>query len=176
MLKTLAALLVIGSVCGGLLVYTAQTTSQQIADNRARAAQALMQSLLQQPLTEVAEWQDDLFTTCNGWVFVRGSQPGYAADIHYLGLVWDNTLTSTSEPAVSLRVTGHQETPGIGDFIEHEKDDYLPTKDNSTRQQWQALDAISGATVTHAAIQRAVTTVSERVTQFNQQGGCDDSA
>ena len=51
-----------------------------------------------------------------------------------------------------MRVTRHQETPGIADFIDHNKDDYLPNLDNSAIDAWAEIDNISGATITHKAL------------------------
>ena len=53
---------------------------------------------------------------------------------------------------MSLRVTNHRETPGIGDFIDHRRDPWLPARDGFTAAQWQTADAVSGATVTSEAL------------------------
>ena len=58
-----------------------------------------------------------------------------------------------------MRVTAHRETPGIGDFIDHERDLWLPARDGQPASGWDNLDAVSGATVTSSAIQRAASTL-----------------
>jgi len=56
---------------------------------------------------------------------------------------------------ISLRVTRHQETPGIGTFIDHNRDSWMPAHDRSNQAQWRAIDSLAGATITTNAIKRA---------------------
>lgn len=86
---------------------------------------------------------------------------GYAGDIELiLGVDTDGKL-------LGVRVIAHAETPGLGDKIEIEKDDWIlgfdgRSLENTTKAQWRVkkdggeIDALTGATITPRAVVEAV--------------------
>ncbi|MCW8998005.1 MAG: electron transport complex subunit RsxG [Kangiellaceae bacterium] len=86
---------------------------------------------------------------------------GYAGKIKLvLGVYQDGTIAG-------VRVTEHQETPGLGDKIEIEKSDWIKQFDgknlqNTSSDSWKVkkdggeFDAMTGATITPTAIVKAV--------------------
>ena len=51
----------------------------------------------------------------------------------------------------------HSETPGIGDFIDDQKNPWIKNLDSKTEQQWLDVDLVSGATITSKAIKTIAT-------------------
>ncbi|HYQ72421.1 MAG TPA: electron transport complex subunit RsxG [Gammaproteobacteria bacterium] len=90
------------------------------------------------------------------------SGQGYAGEIRLLlGLDTDGRI-------LGVRVLSHAETPGLGDRIEVEKDDWILEFDglslgNPPRSQWKVkkdggrFDAFSGATITPRAVVQSIT-------------------
>lgn len=86
---------------------------------------------------------------------------GYSGDIHLLVAVnADGTLAG-------VRVTAHKETPGLGDFIEAERSDWITRFEgrslaNPPEERWKVrkdggdFDHFTGATVTPRAVVKAV--------------------
>ncbi len=84
---------------------------------------------------------------------------GYAGDIHLIvGITADEKITG-------VRVTSHQETPGLGDDIEISKSDWILQFDNTSLdnpRQWAikrdngTFDQLTGATITPRAVVQAV--------------------
>jgi electron transport complex protein RnfG len=86
---------------------------------------------------------------------------GYNGDIKLLiGIRHDGSITG-------VRVISHQETPGLGDYIEARRSDWIFTFndrsiDNPERKYWKVkrdggyFDQVTGATITPRAIVKAV--------------------
>lgn len=86
---------------------------------------------------------------------------GYSGNINMLlGLHPDGDI-------IALRVTGHKETPGLGDRIEYRKSDWITQFDGQSitstesvdwqmRQAGGQYDALTGATITSRAIVQSV--------------------
>ena len=148
-MRVLASLTALGLVCGSLLAATAALTKPAIEENRRAQALALLRTLVG-PLPDDTAL-DGAVGSCDRWRAYRVDVPGYAGPIHLLA-VW------RPEGSLAMRVTGHRETPGIGDFIEHTRSNWLPALDGSNRESYTALDAVSGATVTSKAIAKAAAT------------------
>lgn len=86
---------------------------------------------------------------------------GYSGDIRLLVTVrYDGTLSS-------VRVVAHDETPGLGDYIEEQRSDWIhqfadKSLGDPPAAQWQvrsdggAFDQVTGATITARAVVRAV--------------------
>lgn len=106
------------------------------------------------------------------WIARRGSQvtavvleaiapDGYAGDIALLiGINVDGTVTG-------VRVTAHHETPGLGDYVERTKSDWIDqfagkSLTNPESRHWKVakdggtFDARAGATITPRAVIKAV--------------------
>lgn len=84
---------------------------------------------------------------------------GYAGAIELL--VLPDSRATAHRTLQSVRVLNHRETPGIGDFIELEKSNWIldfqglqtRAQPSATIAQWRAtLDAVTGATITRNAI------------------------
>jgi Na+-translocating ferredoxin:NAD+ oxidoreductase subunit G len=86
---------------------------------------------------------------------------GYSGSIGLLvGIGYDGALTG-------VRVSAHRETPGLGDYIEEERSDWIygfdgKSLDNPPLERWGvkkdggAFDQLTGATITPRAIVKAV--------------------
>lgn len=168
LLKVFTPLLIIGGLCGALLVMTDQLTAPDIQANREARTRALLEEMLQQSLPAQTEIDADIFGSCSEWLFVRTQTTGYAGPI-YLTALWRAGLTSEDTEGLSLRVVGHQETPGIGDFIDHARSPWITDLDNSSARAYAQLDAVSGATITSNAIRRAAGQIFNQVEVFCEQ-------
>lgn len=149
MVRLLSILLAIGGGCGALLVGTHAFTEEGITANRQARARMLLEELAGAALPEHMDLSQATFGACDDRMFQRLTVPGYAGPI-YLTVMW-----RADDASLALRVTGHRETPGIGDFIDHQRDAWLPALDGSTRLEFEALDNVSGATITSNAMRRA---------------------
>lgn len=147
MIRAFATLIVIGASCAGLLAVTDALTRDDIMRQRQARERALAETLLGRPLPVDTDVASEFFGRCPDWLFGRFEANGYAGPIAALAL-------RREDDGLSLRVTSHRETPGIGDFIHHERSSWLPDRDGSTAAAWRQADAVSGATVTSAAIKR----------------------
>ena len=164
-LMSAAALLVIGGLCGLALTQTYDITRAPVEKNRIRQAQALLSELLGREAPTNLVWQNDIANDCGEWQFVRGASVGYAGPIEYLALV--------QQDRISLRITRHQETPGIADFIDHRKDPYLPGLDNTVLSDWSQLDNISGATISHKALRQMAAQARTKLTYQREHTPCE---
>lgn len=81
---------------------------------------------------------------------LRGEAHGYGGIIQYLVAVTDDG------GVLGVRVASHKESPGIGDVIERSRSDWILSL-AGRRDDIQAIDGLSGATITTAALVDAVT-------------------
>ena len=167
-LKVFIPLLIIGGLCGVLLVVTHQLTAPEIQANREARTRLLLEEMLRQPLPAETDIQADVFGSCSRWLFVRAETTGYAGPI-YLTALWRAGQSSEDPQGLSLRIVGHQETPGIGDFIDHTRNAWITDLDNASAQAYTQLDAVSGATITSNAIKRAARQIFNQVEVFCEQ-------
>ena len=174
--RSLVSLVLIAGFCGTALVWVNAITAPRIETQRQEQARALMNSLLQPEqrieLKALEGWRGDTLSACTDWWLLRLSENGYAGPIEFLAY-WQ-TFEGDLPSVIKLRVLNHLETPGIGDFIDHESSDYLPDRDNWTLTEWQTADTLSGATITHNALKRAAESVAQYMdgdarTQFCQE-------
>ena len=161
--RSLLSLMLIAGSCGTALVWVNNITAPRIEIQRQEQARALMNSLLlpsqQLELKTVDTWREDKLSACSDWWLLRLTENGYAGPIEFLAYL--HTSGEGLPSTIKLRVLKHLETPGIGDFIDHERSNYLPDRDNWTQAEWQATDTLSGATITHNALRRAVESVAQ---------------
>ena len=161
--RSLVSLVLIAGFCGTALVWVNAITAPRIETQRQEQARALMNSLLQPEqrieLKALEGWRGDTLSACTDWWLLRLSENGYAGPIEFLAY-WQ-TFEGDLPSVIKLRVLNHLETPGIGDFIDHEHSDYLPDRDNWTLTEWQTADTLSGATITHNALKRAAESVAQ---------------
>jgi len=160
MLRLLLSLVSIGAVCGGLLIGTHAVTQGAIASNREARDRALMAELLGAPLP--ADWHigEQIFGACAQHVFQHVAVNGYAGAIHITAM-W-----RSADQSMALRVTGHRETPGIGDFIDHTRHPWLPDMDGSNQADFASLDNVTGATITTNAVRKAAQLAYENVAAY----------
>ena len=161
--RSLVSLVLIAGFCGTALVWVNAITAPRIETQRQEQARALMNSLLQPEqrieLKALDGWRGDTLSACTDWSLLRLRENGYAGPIEFLAY-WQ-TFEGNLPSVIKLRVLKHLETPGIGDFIDHERSDYLPDRDNWTLTEWQTADTLSGATITHNALKRAAESVAQ---------------
>jgi Na+-translocating ferredoxin:NAD+ oxidoreductase RnfG subunit len=172
--RTVAALILIGAACGTLLYGINAQTYGEIEKNRTQKAREIMRSLLKQPLPDEIQWVEGISGSCTQGYFLKRIENGYSGPINFFALYQQGaSREGVSNPErLSLRVTRHQETPGIGDFIDHERDSYLPDQDGQSVAQWQELDNIVGATITHRAIKKAAQNIQLAVKYHQEQYAC----
>ena len=102
-----------------------------------------------------AAWRDGELT---GWIFPVTSINGYSGPIYILvGMDAQGAITG-------VRITGHKETPGLGDKIDYQKskwvDDFIGA--TLTSHKWEVtkeggdFDQFTGATITPRAVITAV--------------------
>ncbi len=181
-LATALTLLVFAVISAALLSGTHELTRDRIAASE-RAAQL---KLLAQTLP-AGGFDNDLVQTARvlpadprlglrlgsqAWTATRHGQPvavvleaaapdGYAGEIRLLvGILADGQVSG-------VRVTGHRETPGLGDYIERGKSDWIeqfegkslvnpPARSWRVRKDGGTFDAVAGATITPRAVIGAV--------------------
>ena len=160
-----AALLVIGGLCGLALTQTYEITRAPVEQNRIRQAQALLSELLGREAPTDLMWQNDIANACGEWQFARGASVGYAGSIEYLALL--------QQDRIRLRITRHQETPGIADFVDHRKDPYLPPLAITSPADRSQLNTLSGATITHTALREMADQASTKLAYQREQTDCE---
>ena len=172
--RSVLSLVLIAATCGIALVWINDITAPHIVSQRQEQARALMRSLLlpqqQTELNTVSNWRNDILSACTDWWLLRITENGYAGPIELLAY-WQ-TFSNDQPSLIKLRVLRHLETPGIGDFIDHERNSYLPDRDGSTLAQWQDADALSGATVTYNALRRGTEKVAQRLDNDTRNTFC----
>lgn len=181
-LRTSTILLAFAVIATALLVFTYQGTQPHIERSQQAAKLALLSQVLPHRL-----YDNDLLSSRHTvapdsrlgtqtpsalWIARRGSAvtavaleaiapDGYSGDIQLLiGIDMNGTITG-------VRVTGHRETPGLGDYIERGKSAWIeqfagkslnrpPARAWKVRKDGGAFDARAGATITPRAVVKAV--------------------
>ena len=157
-LKTAA----IGLTCAIALAATNWLTAERIRFNETEAERALLAELipagawapsLPQDLDRVpAVWQ-----LCGEALLARSNAAGYGGDIRLLYTLAGPFTSEATGPGVSgaptlirLAVLGHQETPGIADFLTDP--DWLAMFEGRSASAMDDMAAITGATITSRGI------------------------
>jgi electron transport complex protein RnfG len=152
LMRGLIFLTVLGVVCGGLLHAASTYTRDEINANRESARRAVIAGLIGDTRATTIDLTLDLAShqagDCISWILRQHTVTGYAGPITFLLLFEEDGLT--------VRTTAHRETPGIGDFIDIERSRYLIDHDGWRPNRWLEADTVSGATVTTAALKRAI--------------------
>ncbi len=164
MIRGIMSLALIGFVCSSLLAVTHHWTAPYIDSNRRAETRAIAELMLDATKGEVLDETIDKTITglCGRWILQSTEAQGYAGPVEFLSLSrWvGETLT------VSSRVTRHRETPGIGDFIDHRIDGWLPDRDDITLTGLAGLDRVTGATITYRAYIEASQRAFERTSRY----------
>ncbi len=158
--------------CALTLAATHAMTRNAIAKNEAAHTAELLTAVmphaafLESALQTVADeellfWQAVDADSISGIVIPVTATGGYSGDIELLvGINRQQTLTG-------VRVTKHRETPGLGDFIDERRGDWIHSftalsLQNPTPPAWLVkkdgghFDQFTGATITPRAIVKAV--------------------
>jgi len=138
-------LAIIGLACAGLLAATERLTGDRIAQNR--QAHELRQ------ITELAgiqpagdpQWANGIWRLCNGVVLLKTQAEGYGGHISAL-------VARQGQQLRGLRVTAHQETPGIADFVARPEDPWRLQLRGRTAAELEDIDVITGATISSDAL------------------------
>jgi len=155
-IRAIGAFVAIGLGCAALLAATVALTRAPIEHNRAaQEAHAIMVLTGLDALPATGSWQDDAWVACDGSLLLRGTANGYGGAIRWMLAADSRGVAPDGLIIRRLIVTGHQETPGIADFL------------NDPNHAWIAgfvgrgadaaeVDTISGATITTRALARSV--------------------
>lgn len=144
--------LVIG--CGVLIAATAALTRERIEQNRAARFLTTLTELTGSAAAAAdVQWDGDSALLCPDRAVLRGRVRGYGGDIHWLAAV---DLGAGAPVLTRLRVTEHQETPGIADFLERPEQGWLTALLQRDAAALAQTDAVSGATITSRALIRSL--------------------
>jgi len=130
-----------------------EATRNRVESNRARALWRHAQSLtgvddLHKRGTPPAAGSAIRLDDGRGLLF--GSVEGYGGPIDFL------VLLTPSHAIAGMRVIRHQETPGIGDFIDQPDSDWMRQFIGIDAESVHQIDAKTGATITTDALWRGV--------------------
>lgn len=155
-IRALGAFLLVSVGCASLLAAIVALTRAPIERNRAaQEASAILDLTGFDAPPATGTWRDDVWVTCDGLVLLRGVATGYAGPIRWMLAA---AAGSTAEAAPRIRrllVTGHQETPGIADFLNDPDHEWMLGFAGRSADAIE-VDTISGATITTRALARSV--------------------
>ena len=159
MVRGLGSLLGIAFVCALLLGLTHQVTTARIESNQSAHFWRQVNELTTIDVsTDLVEWRENVWHLCNGLALVRGETRGYGGPIYLLAALQLNTTRDEAIHLVvqGLRVTRHQETPGIADFINQPEHPWLQHLALLDADEIGRVQAVTGATITSRAILRGL--------------------
>ncbi|MCB1686762.1 MAG: FMN-binding protein [Pseudomonadales bacterium] len=149
-------LLLIAAVCAALLGLTHWLTAPRIADNQSQKSRDDLRLLLgtehsfsTEELPDVSAGGDCWYLPAPGLYLHRMQTTGYGGPMTLLATLADGRLER-------LRVTAHQETPGIADFLNRPDTGWMARLRGQDHQQLGAIDTVSGATITSRALLNAI--------------------
>ncbi len=156
--RAIAGFVVLVTACAALLATTASLTRERIEANRQRQFLATVSELTGSPAPETVRWHGDVAHVCDGSTLLRGSVTGYGGPIRWLA-----AAANGPEPVLTgVRITAHQETPGIADFLNQPRSGWLATLRGRDAGGIEQLDGVSGATITSRALRRSLTAALRR--------------
>lgn len=193
-LRTAFILVTFAVVGTGILAYTYYLTRDTIAASEEREKMALISQTLPPDLFDndlLAEAirlppTEALGTREPSWVYraTRGGQPAalvfeVVAPDGYAGKISLLVAVKVNGEVAGVRVVAHNETPGLGDYIEAAKSDWIRTFEgaslaNTPPLQWKVqkdggrFPYRAGATITPRAVVKAVRRTLE---YFEKEGG-----
>lgn len=149
---------VIALVLAGMLVTMNQLTYRVIEDNKSAYANRQIAEMIGDREFKETDAGYEIYEGGEIYGFIQPTVTphGYNGDIHLL-IAFD-----LSKSILSVRVTDHQETPGLGDAIDKE---WIGNFDGrTTKTRWALkpegdIDGITGATITARAVVDAVAEV-----------------
>lgn len=144
--------LVVG--CGALIAATAVLTRERIETNHARRFLGTLTELTGSAAAAAeVSWSADVALLCPDQALLRGAASGYGGDIQWLAAA---NLSGAAPTLQRVRVTRHQETPGIADFLDHPDRGWLASLQSADADMLAGVDAVSGATITSRALGRSL--------------------
>ncbi|MEQ8859263.1 MAG: FMN-binding protein [Pseudomonadales bacterium] len=148
-------------VCATLIAGTAALTRGRIEENRLRQFQRTLTELAgsARAAADVRWSADDVALLCDGRSLLRGRAAGYGGTIEWIAAA---DLTGPAPHLVRLRVTAHQETPGIADFLDRPDSGWLGALGGSSAAALATVDTVSGATITSRALLRSLSAALQR--------------
>ena len=151
-MKPLASLGAIGALCALLLAGTHRLTADDIRANRDAHAWRVAFDLVGAEFpTAGLHWDGDRLDLPDGVRLLRSSINGYAGEIEFIAAFRPGRNGANS--LAGVRVTGHRETPGLGDFIDTARSPWIH---RFSGRQPEEVDAVTGATITSEAVKRGV--------------------
>lgn len=151
MLKPLFALVIIAGICASLLALTQTLTDERIQSNVAERELQLITDLTGSPPATTGSWSGDVWNLCNGTVLARTEVAGYGGPV---ALVVALTSAPDDYRLRGLRITHHQETPGLADFLGQPEQGWLARLPSRNSAELSEIDTVAGATITSRAVLR----------------------
>lgn len=140
------------AACAAVLAGVAALTEAPIEENRARRFEQTLTAVTGSArLAADVVWQDDLAPLCPDRALLRGTAAGYGGNIVWLAAA---RLGDAGPVLERVRITAHQETPGIADFLDRPESGWLARLPGLGSAELAALDTVSGATITTRALKR----------------------
>lgn len=171
-LMAIARIVGIALACGGALVGINWLTEEKIRYNEAAQLRSAILDLLPAnsmiPVTPVDINQvPGAWMLCSGYLLGRSDAKGYGGDIRLLYTLRNSLRTSSRTSAqatasarfylMRLAVLGHQETPGIADFLRDPA--WLSSFSDLQAAEIEELSAVTGATITSAAVREHLASI-----------------
>jgi len=180
-LRTAATLLVFTALGTGLLAYTFYITKDDIASSEAAAKRALIAQTLPKEAYDNDLLADTLSLPPAPELGTRQTTTAYRARLDgkpsavvleviapngYSGKIHLLVAILANGEVAGVRVTAHQETPGLGDYIDAAKSDWIKQFDGMTlgtnpslwrvKKDGGRFDYMTGATISPRAVIKAV--------------------
>ncbi len=193
-LRTAFILIAFTAVGTGLLAYTFDITKGNIAKNEEQAKRELIDQALPKSLYDNDIVNDVVVLSPTPELGTTHASNAYRARLHgapaalvleaiapdgYSGKIQLLIAIQTNGELAGVRVVTHNETPGLGDYIDIAKSDWIKQFDHTSlakydAQAWQVkkdggrFDYMSGATITPRAVVKAV---HKALRYYEQHGG-----
>jgi len=152
-IPAVATFVALTAACAALIAGVAALTDERIAGNRAREFRQNLVALTGSAAAAARlDWQDDVAVLCPDRAILRGSAAGYGGDIRWLAAA----ALGAPPTLTGVRITAHQETPGIADFLDSPDSGWLGGLAGSGAAGLAEVDAVSGATITSRALGRSL--------------------
>lgn len=163
--------LAVAAGCGLLVWLTAEVTGERIAAARSAALQAKLAVLVGPLRANTIDQPLQLpLALCEGQTLIEAEGRGYGGPLRLL-------LALSAEGSGTVRalaVQSHEETPGIGDFIDDAGAEswltrFVGQNAASLAERPFGVDAVAGATITVRAVRRAISAALTAPVAFDDQ-------
>lgn len=155
---TIVKPILLALICGLLIAVTHVQLQHTIADNQRYYEERVLREMI---------GDLELQKNNDGWLIRQGENSlgqlsATTTEQGYNGIIRLFVAYTNQGEVISVRVTDHQETPGIGDGIELVVSDWVLGFEGRTltgEHSVMALDGLTGATITSDAVKSAVNEV-----------------